>query len=198
MSSVGEYSRLRIEKEIFPLLIENDKAKYYSPSIWAKIYKRELYVKHQLAVDPRIKIGEDHACTKPCIFESNLIYIMEDCLYYYRQNNTSMTKNKMPFDWETPMLIGKHFENHMDMTQGDLQEQVYRNVTHNLFNVVVSQFNRLDRYKDIKKDIIYNISNQYYKNAIRNAKYNNWKGIFVKYCLLYKIVFLIKLYHDCK
>lgn len=198
MSSVGEYSRLRIEKEIFPLLIENDKAKYYSPSIWAKIYKRELYVKHQLAVDPRIKIGEDHACTKPCIFEAESIFVMEDCLYYYRQNNTSMTKNKQPFDWQGPMLIGKHFEREIDMSYGDFQAQVYRSVVHNLFNVTVSQFNKKASYINIRKDIICNIKKTYYRKAIILSQYKGYKGRLVKLSLQYKCIFFIYIYNRYK
>ena len=56
------------------------------------------------------------------------------------------------------------------MKEFDFQEQVYRNVVHNLFNVAVSQFNRNEPYYVIVKEIKENIRRDYYKKAIEECR----------------------------
>ncbi|BDP47066.1 hypothetical protein EfmJHP9_19360 [Enterococcus faecium] len=48
-----------------------------------------------------------HACTKPCIYHANSIYMMEKCLYYYRINENSITKKPQPYYWEGPTKLEK-------------------------------------------------------------------------------------------
>ncbi len=191
----GAYDKKKIEKDVYPYLIEDARGKYFPPMIWAKAYKRELY-KQQQQVSGFVSVGEDHACTKPCIFHANSMYMLESCLYNYRQNPDSMTKKPKAFSWDGPISIGKHFEKQIDMSLYDFQEQVYRNVVHNLFNVAVSQFNRMESYKNIKRDIIKHIADPYYESAIHSCKYkNNWKGTLAKYTLQYKQVWIMYFYN---
>ena len=94
----GLYERADIEREIFPQLIESENGIYFPPSLWAKVFRRKIYQQQQL-VDTFVNIGEDHACVKPCVYKAQSLYILEDCLYYYRQTGTSMTKSKKAFDF---------------------------------------------------------------------------------------------------
>ena len=80
----GVYDREKIEKEIFPCLVENEKGEYFSPSVWAKAFRRELYVNAQSSVPDDIKIGEDNACTKPIIARAQKLAVLPDCTYVYR------------------------------------------------------------------------------------------------------------------
>lgn len=194
----GYYNKERIRKVVFPYLIENKAGKYYPPSLWAKTFKRNLYKQHQ-AVSGLISVGEDHACTKPCMYHAKSMYILDKCLYNYRQNPESMTKKKKAFSWEGPKAIGQHFEKQIDMEQYDFQEQVYRNVVHNLFNVAVSQFNQKKLYKDVKKEILAYLEDEYYKQAIKQCAYrDNWKGSMAKITLKKKWVFFMWLYNCLK
>lgn len=52
-----------------------------------------------------------------------------------------MTNKRKTFAWEGTKAIGLYFEKQIEMSEYDFQEQVYRNVVHNVFNVAVSQFN---------------------------------------------------------
>ena len=192
----GLYERAEIEKDIFPQLIESENGLYFPPSLWAKIFRRKIYQQQQL-VDTFVNIGEDHACVKPCIYMAKSLYIIEDCLYYYRQTATSMTKNKKPFDWNGPRIIGQHFEKQINMAQYDFQEQVYRNVVHNLFNVCVSQFNRNEPYRVIVEDIKKHIDEPYYKNAIKKCRYiGNRKGSLARFTLSLKLYLMIWIYNQ--
>jgi len=170
---LGYYDRKRIENEIFPILIERSDGVYFSPSLWAKVIRREIYQEQQL-INTFVNIGEDGACVKPCIYHSQSMYVMGDCLYFYRQNPASMTKKKKAFDWNGPRIIGQHFEKQIDMNELDFQEQVYRNVVHNLFNVCLSQFNRKEAYSVVTKDIKLHIRESYYYRAIKNCKYKRF------------------------
>ncbi|HAQ7388584.1 TPA: glycosyltransferase family 2 protein, partial [Enterococcus faecium] len=179
--SFGYYDKDKIINLIYPKLIEDEHGEYFRPQLWAKAFRTTLY-KEQQQVSGQVSVGEDHACTKPCIYHANSIYMMEKCLYYYRINENSITKKPQPYYWEGPKAIGEHFEKQIDMNKYDFQDQVYRNVTHNLFNVAVSQFNKQDKYLNIKKDIIQNLSDEYYTRAICKCKYkDNWKGISAKF-----------------
>ena len=195
----GLYSRKKIENEIFPILIENKNGIYFSPSIWAKTYRISLYRTQQLNVDNSITIGEDHACTKPCIFYAKSMYLMKECLYYYRINPESMTNNHKAFPWDGPMKIGKHLENQIDIYQFDFQEQIYRNVVHNLFNVVISQFNKKQNYLLCKKEILDYLRCDYYVKIIKNVNFKKLtKGYFASILLKNKLILLLYLINIIK
>ena len=194
----GAYCRAEIEKEIFPHLMQNKKAGYFTPTVWAKAIKRELYLSIQLSVDPRIKIGEDGACTIPCVYRAQSMSILPDCLYYYRQNDASMTKNKKAFSWSGPELIARHLMQQVDCTQFDFQEQLYRKTAHELFSVVVSQFNRDEAYRTIKQDILRNLDTPIYREAIEHAEFSDIRGKVMVFAMKYRILWLIWLWNRVK
>lgn len=188
----GLYTREDIENKIFPLLIEGADFKRFNPSIWAKAIRREIYEVCQMALDKRIKIGEDHACTKPAIYRCQTLYIMQECLYNYRINPLSMTRERKSFSWDGPELIGRHFEKQIPMEMHDFQNQVYRFVVHILFNVVESQFHRKESYRTICRDIDAHIKQPYYQNAIKHCQYRCLKGIAAKIILRLRLYPLMK------
>lgn len=192
----GFYSENEIIEKIFPMLVEDHDGRYFSPSIWSKAIKREIYYKAQMSLNPKIKIGEDHACTKPALYQAKNMYVLDKCLYNYRINPLSMTKERKAFDWHGPELIGRHFEKEIGDRCKDVQAQINRNVVHNLFNVCVSQFNRKDKYSVIKKEILEKLSMPYYHDAIRNCHYGNGsKGKIAHMVLKYRCVALMHLYN---
>ena len=193
------YDRFKIEQNIFPILIESKSGKYFANNIWAKAIKREIYRSSQLK-NIYVDIGEDSACIKPCIYQANSIALLKECFYYYRQNELSATKCKRAFEWYGPKNIGVHLENHIPMDKYDFQEQLYRNIVHNLFNVCVSQFNRNEKYKVIKKDILQHLTDTYYQEAIKKCRYEKcaWKNILAKFVLKRKIICLMWIYNQSK
>ncbi len=194
----GFYSKEDIEQKIFPFLIEDEYGRYFSTSIWAKIFKRELYLPQQTAVDKRIVIGEDSACVKPCVFNANSIYISSEPLYFYRYNPSSLTKSRKAFDWKGPLYIAMHYENQMDLGKGDLRAQVYRSTVHSLFNVAVSQFNRKEKYRTLAREIKENLKEPFYRTAIENCKFRSKSGRIALFALKHKSVMLMKLYNKIK
>ncbi|MBO5870798.1 MAG: glycosyltransferase family 2 protein [Clostridia bacterium] len=191
----GYYSKERIVNEIYPSLIHNDLVKYFPPSIWAKAYRADLYKKFQMQVDDRIKISEDSACTVPCVFYANSLYISDKATCNYRQNITSMTKDRKTLSWEGPELVHKQYMNQMDLKQMDFEAQLYRKTVHELFTVVVSQFNRNEPYRKIVKDIKTHLNSDVYSECIKKAKFKAWNGKWMTLSLRYRLFLLIKLYH---
>lgn len=190
----GLYERIDVENEILPLLIQNEYAKYFAPTVWAKAYRVELYKKMQLAVSDKIKIGEDGACTIPCVYNAESIYVTNIVTYYYRQNLSSMTKVKKAFNWNGPELIHEHIQKHIKLDEFDFEQQLYRKTVHELFTVVVSQFSREEKYWTIIKDIKENLKNPIYAECIQKAKFKSLNGKLAVFSLKYRVYWLIKIY----
>ncbi|RGF57632.1 glycosyltransferase family 2 protein [Coprobacillus sp. AF36-10BH] len=190
----GEYDKNKLENRIFPYLIQDRKGKYFLPTVWAKAFKRELYLEHQMRVPDDISMGEDGACTIPCIINSDLMYVSEKCLYYYRFNPTSMTKSKRALDWQCQINIARHLSNAINLDSYDFQEQYYRRVEKGFFIVLKSQFNRDEDYNIIKREILDQMNNPIFSNAIQNANFD--KGLrmrIIDFALKHHMIFLFKI-----
>lgn len=194
----GYYSKNDIVNEIYPYLIRTEQGKAFPPAIWAKVYKMDLYRPEQLAVDDRIKIGEDAACTIPCIVKANNMFILDKSLYYYRRNNISMTKNKKPFSWDVPELIELHLRNKVQIDDMDLQQQISRRTVHALINVVKTQFYVKEKYGILKKSIKKELARPIYQHALEESQFK-WNSlisicrflfihnIYFPFCMLSKV-----------
>lgn len=189
------YSKKEITEKILPHLIKSERDNSFPLSIWAKAFKKELYVKQQMALNLNIKIGEDAACVAPCICHAETMYITNEAYYFYRHNGSSMTKNRKPFGWEGPKLIAEHFEKQLDLTKQDLKQQVDRRTVHALFNVVKTQFYRKESYGRICKDIRKQLKEPIYMEAIANAKFSgSVKAKFMDLAMKHKWFLLIWMY----
>ncbi len=90
----GKYERQALIEEVYPRMIMNGDFFTWGlfPGVWDKLFRRECVERFQLAVDERIVMGEDAACTYPCLLHAKSIYVMHTCLYHYRQTASSMVK----------------------------------------------------------------------------------------------------------
>lgn len=190
----GFYSKQAIEKEIFPLLIQKSDASYFIPSLCGKVIRRQLFLDNVLA-NENVTIGEDGACVIPCVFHANSMYISKECFYFYRYNSESATKGKKAFNWDWPKLVANHIENRIDINYGDMQRQLYRKITHDIFSVVVSQFNRKEKYSFIVKDINKHLDDKVYKEAIQKCEFEgSIKARIMMIVLKKRIFFPIYMY----
>ena len=63
------------------------------PVVWNKWFKREILQKNLYALDDAISLGEDMACTYPCLMDAKKILIYGDKIFYhYRIRKDAMTK----------------------------------------------------------------------------------------------------------
>ncbi|MFR2563744.1 MAG: glycosyltransferase family 2 protein [Anaerovoracaceae bacterium] len=190
----GYYSKKAIEKEIFPSLIQKSDASYFIPSLCGKAIKRQLFLDNVLA-NENVTIGEDGACVISCVFHAKSMYISNECCYFYRYNSKSATKGKKVFNWEWPKLVAKHIENRIDINCSDMQRQLYRKIVHDIFSVVVSQFNRKEKYSIIAKDIRSHLEDKIYKEAIQKCEFKgSIKARIMMIVLKKRIFFPIYIY----
>ncbi len=189
----GFYDREKLEREIFPFLIKDVNGKSFQPNMCMKAFRKTLIEPVQLSVDDSIVMGEDYTCVKPCIYLANSMYISDKCLYGYRYNPKSITKNKKAFDLYGVEKRINVIKKHIDLDKFDFLEQSYRLITHSLFNAVCSQFYRREKYSVIKSDIKKALKTPMYAEAIKNCKTTNKKLKLAKFLLKHKLFLLIKL-----
>ena len=190
----GLYDKNMISKAIFPSLIADVNGGYFLPTVWSKVYKRQLYFTNQMSVDDKITMGEDGACTIPIMYQANTIYLCDEPLYYYRLNNESMTKGHKRYDWENQLLIAKQLYNAIDCKKFDFQDQMYRRIARGFFNTAKSQFNQKSKYKVVKRDIIEHMKAPLFEGAINNCHFNSsMKTRLIEICLKKRFVFLMYL-----
>lgn len=93
--SEGKYNKEDMKLKIYPRMIVNELFFEWgiTPTLWDKLFKKECILPYQLEVDHRIVWGEDAACTYPCLLNVSSIYIIQECLYHYRQTPSSMSKS---------------------------------------------------------------------------------------------------------
>lgn len=79
---------------------EKDMSRGISPNLYDKLFKRELLCKHQLAVNDRIKYGEDDVCVYACLLDAERVVFVEQAYYHYRQREGSVchTADTMYFE----------------------------------------------------------------------------------------------------
>lgn len=92
----GKYDQSALLEEVYPRMIINGDFFTWGmfPGVWDKLFRRECVERFQLAVDERIVMGEDAACTYPCLLNIKSAYVMHTCLYHYRQTTSSMVKRR--------------------------------------------------------------------------------------------------------
>lgn len=193
----GLYTREQMVQELFPELLQTTRASYFSKSYWAKAIRTDLFRRQIEMLDESICIGEDGACIIPCVYEANSVYVIDRCLYYYRDNPKSLTKNRKAFPWDGPERIARHLEQVMDLSAYDFRDQWHRKTVHELFTVVESQFNRDEPYRVITADIRAHLQTPVYRQAIRNSHFTGKAGILAHAALKYHLFWLIWLFNRC-
>ena len=195
----GFYNKEDLEREIYPHLISSVSKEGFPHHLWAKIFRREIYVQQQLRVNTRLSMGEDAACVFPTVFMANSMYVMRDCLYYYRQNPSSITKVKKPFQCEGPEIIGKHLEASVNVQYSDFRQQIDRHVVYELFIVAASQFRKTQRYHITRKEVLSVLKTPYYREVISRCKYSkNWRNVLFLTALKFRLTSIMKFYCSLK
>lgn len=190
----GYYNRNEMEHYLFPNFLHGPDERQFPHNLCAKVFEREIYEKYQNAVSPKIGMGEDGACSYPLIFNANSIVILEECLYYYRQVNSSMTKVRKPLSWDNYDMVYRLYEEEMDLSKYDMLQQYYRARTHNLFNIVLSQFYLDRKYAEIVAGINARFaSHPEYNEAIMNSHFSSVSMKLSRFILINKWYFIMYL-----
>lgn len=105
----GIYDKGRLCKEVYPymLCMEDFFCMGIQPYIWNKLMRRELAQKYVMAVDDRIRVGEDVAAVMPMLLMANRVVISDYCDYHYCIRGTSMMwhKENEEREWEDLCIL---------------------------------------------------------------------------------------------
>lgn len=196
---IGYYDRNAIEVEILPRLLYTKEGYYFPRMVWSKVYKMDIYRKYQMSVSSEISMGEDGACSYPIICHAMSMAIIPDCLHYYRQIETSMTKVRKSLKWDNYDKLYKHYEFQIPLDKFDFKTQMFRARTHNLFNICMSQFYSGSTYKQVVDEIKRKFKeNPEYDIAIKGASFSSLKLNLCKYALLWRMYRVLKFYSKHK
>ena len=90
----GKYEKKQLEDEVYPTMIVNNGFFEWGifPGLWDKLFKRDCIENFLLSVPDSIRMGDDAVCTFPCVLNANSIYILDKCLYHYRQTLSSLVR----------------------------------------------------------------------------------------------------------
>ena len=193
----GFFSKLEIEKLFYPYLIEGADASRFRLNLCCAAFRRDIFYNVQQACDQKIRIGEDSSCVRAIITKCKSIYIIDKCLYYYRDNPKSAMHK--PYPMEGPLLIAQDTYKLIDVTKNNFQDQIYRNVVHELFNVCCSQFYTNKNYTKVLSEINTALNNNFYQECIQKCRFGwTWKGHLAHFVLKYRLVCLMWLYSKIK
>ena len=190
----GYYSRDRMEKSIFPLLMYEEKPHTIGPNIWSKIFKTEIYRYYQTKVDSSISMGEDGACIYPLLTNAQSLLILPECLYLYRCNPTSMTKTKKALSWTNFEKVYQLYEDEIKLDELDMRMQFYQSRVHNLFIIACSRFHSKDDYKTIINDIGNHLDKPTNNLVIDKVVFSTCRMKLAHFALKHKCFFLIKFF----
>lgn len=193
--NAGFYDKEKLCKDIYPNLMRNVNGQRIESSSCTKIFKRSLLTPFQLNTNESIYIGEDESVSLPCLYFSKSIYITDRCYYYYRQNQSSMTKAKKGYPWTDIPNRVEVYKKYFPLNEYGFKEQLDRLIVHELFNVAKSHL-RTDRpYKEVKKEILEQFGKEEYKDAIKNCYFRkNVKENLALFTVRHRKIWLIRLY----
>ncbi|MBE6229434.1 MAG: glycosyltransferase family 2 protein [Bacteroidales bacterium] len=194
-SRCGYYDYNQIVYSIYPELFYSRSSRRFPHEIAGKAIRLELYKHYQLKVPSDIRMAEDASCIHPLLTNIKSIYILGECLYYYRQITSSMTKVRKPLDWDNYDKVFALYEKQIDFRRHDFRRQYYRLRTHNLFNVTMSQFYSDKPYTQIVSQILSRFKKHpEYDEAINNGDFASIHMKFIRYLLKYRCFRVIRFY----
>lgn len=186
-------SKEDIKKIIYPYLIQNKRYQYFLPTVWAKAFKKEIYVRNICKTN--IRVGEDIAVFVPTFLQCQNVYLSSKCLYHYRVVEDSVMKSKKARNYSDVINLYEHLKEKIEPSLFDeFSLQIDRLIAHVAFNCSVTQFYLNKSKKEIKQIIDDNLNNQIISNAIKNADAEGLKAKLMVSALKKRQYGLMKLY----
>jgi glycosyltransferase involved in cell wall biosynthesis len=120
----GRYSSICIAENIIDL--QYFFKRKISSGLVAGIYKKNIVQKIFNIVDERIRFAEDYVCLLLLLLEVKEVYVLDEYLYYYRQNNTSAMHSYEKNCSESIKLMYKNIEN--ELKKKNVSKKIYKQV----------------------------------------------------------------------
>ena len=183
----------QIKEKIYPYLIQNSRYQYFLPALWAKAFKKEMYLRNVCKAN--IKVGEDIAVFVPTFLECKNVYLCSKNLYHYRINDDSVMQMKKPRGYDDVINLYNHLKAKLSPELfKEFSLQIDRLIAHVAFNCSITQFYADKPKNEIKKIISDNLDNEIIKNSIKNMDAEGIKAKLMRKALKGRKYNLMKLY----
>lgn len=181
-----------IKNTIYPYLIHTARYSYFRPNLWAKVFRKDLYLNN--ICKENIRVGEDIAVFVPTFLECKSVYLCSKHLYHYRVNDESVMNTKKPRNYSDVINLYNHLKAKLTEEQYQYFElQIDRLIAHVAFNCSTTQFYGRDK-KEAKEIISKNLDNEIISKAIEAIDAKGLKAKLMRYALKHKKYGLMKLY----
>lgn len=185
----GYYTEAELAADIMPCCLARKDGYTFPINLWAKAYKTELYQQMQELVEPGCKSSEDLGCAAPLLYICQSLYIMDECLYFYRYNPNSVCNVRRGNPWDQPRAVEKTLSKTINMNMNDYQEQLMRRLFMEVYNVVATHMKRDETYLCIAKEVRNYLNDSYTKNIVLHCNFSESKSYTIKkYMLKYKMI----------
>lgn len=169
----GAYNKQEIRTKILPNFISIFTNEGLLPSLWNKLFKKDLFIKNDSYYQNNIFIGEDLIMTYSNVLIAEKIVFIDKALYNYRQNETQVTKK----------FSDKLYDNYIDVYSKlklmneeispiDISLQINRLFIIWMRNSIINLVRMNKNYKTIKKLISDIVINNDIQEAVENCLAN--------------------------
>ena len=187
------YDLEKIKDRIYPYLIQNSRYQYYLPAVWAKAFKKDIYLRN--VCPNNIKVGEDIAVFVPSFLECKTVFLSSKHLYHYRINDDSVMQVKKPRSYSDVINLYNHLKDKLSpKVFEEFSLQIDRLIAHVAFNCSITQFYADKSKKEIKQIIGENLDNEIIKSAIERIDASGIKAKLMRSALKHRRYGLMKLY----
>jgi glycosyltransferase involved in cell wall biosynthesis len=152
----GYYDKNKLVNKVYPIMLYSGVFYKFGlyPAVWNKIFKKDILEKNQYNVNDIIQMGEDAACTYPCLLDANSIFVLENkYLYHYRQTESSMTRKYDEKYLERVVVLNNVLVENLENKKKvyDLSEQLYYYLTFLIIGALNNEFSKQNTKNDSEK-----------------------------------------------
>lgn len=123
----GEYDKQKLKDMFYPAMLFNfDHCQpAVHPSLCNKLIRSDIIRKVINSVADRITYGEDALCSYACMLDAEKILVVDQGLYYYRENLQSVCNVYNKEMCSKLILLGTELERQFSERNSDLQSQIF-------------------------------------------------------------------------
>ena len=166
---------------------------------WGKIYSRKLLEENKIEFNKNLKIHEDTVFNLEVLQKSKKILFLDEYLYYYRKNETSITNRYCPNKIQENQLVIEEINKLLKEEEPTVQaakDYLFFELFCNYIIKDVYNYENKKDYKTKKKEIKENLNRYKYNQVMKtiNTKYLNTKHKLVYNLIrlnLYKMLYLL-------
>lgn len=166
----GFYDKNQLNQNIYPIMLSNPDNEFFSfgvfPTLWSKIFKKNLITEVMGLLDTEVVLGEDAFCVYLSLYRASSVIFLDECLYNYQINEGSLSRKyaKDNFEKLTSLCVA------MDrFYPPELLDQVRRYKLSMLMGAITNETRGPKSSRWIIKELKERCALQTYSDCIRNS-----------------------------